>query len=229
MRARFGYHSPDEVYEALVWRMVGAQTSWLDVGCGRHLFPSNTPLARELAAKAKRLVGVDPDPTLLENPFVHEKVQGFVAELPAEPAFDLVTLRMMAEHVEEPASLCADLAARIRKGGVVVIYTVNRWSPVPLITSLVPFALHQPVKRILWRTEAKDTFPTRFRMNSRASLERWFTAAGFEEAAFAHLDDCRSFARFQVTAFAELALWRALRTLGLGYPETCLLGVYRRR
>lgn len=229
LRARFGYHTPDEVYEALVRRLVAPGAAWLDVGCGRHLFPSNTPLAAELTRVAGRLVGVDPDANVAENPFVHEAVRGFVADLPKEQAFHLVTLRMVAEHVERPDELVADLAARTAPGGFVLIYTVNRWSPVPLITSLVPFSLHQPIKRVLWRTEKKDTFPTAFRMNTRAALRRIFERGGFDERGFWHLDDCRAFARFRPTAFLELSLWRALKSVGLHYPETCLLGVYQRR
>ena len=109
-----------------------------------------------------------------------------------------------------------------------VVYTVNRWSPVPLATSLIPFSLHQPVKRVLWRTDEKDTFPTCFRMNSRGKLRRLFAAQGFTEAGFAQLDDCRTFGRFRPLLFTELTIRAALRAIGLGYPERCLLGVYRK-
>ena len=61
MRHRFGYFNPDDQYEALVERLVGEQTVWLDAGCGRFLFPSNAPLAKELSERCAHLVGVDPD------------------------------------------------------------------------------------------------------------------------------------------------------------------------
>ena len=32
------------------------ETSWIDVGCGRELFPSNRPLAKRLSERAKLLV-----------------------------------------------------------------------------------------------------------------------------------------------------------------------------
>jgi hypothetical protein len=31
-----------------------------------------------------------------------------------------------------------------------------------------------------------------------------------------------------VTMMLELSAWKALRAVGLRYPETCLLGVYRK-
>lgn len=229
LRHRFGYFSPDDFYEALVDSLVTEGSSWVDVGCGRDLFPSNRPLAEQLSARAGRLVGVDPAPTLAENPYVHEKVHGMLDDLAGDAQFDLVTLRMVAEHVEEPARLVASLERLVRPGGRAVIYTVNRWSPVPVLTALVPFGLHQPVKRVLWRTEERDTFPTCFRMNTRRRLQGQLGAGGFDEECFAKLDDCRTFSRFRPLLWLELGLRTALRRVGLRYPESCLLGAYRRR
>ena len=75
MRRRFGHHTPDDCYEAGLLRLVDGDTEWLDVGCGRNLFPSNRPLSELLSRRCQRLVGVDPDETLEENPFVHERVR----------------------------------------------------------------------------------------------------------------------------------------------------------
>lgn len=227
-RLRWGYFTPDDHYEALVRRMVTAQSRWLDVGCGRDLFPSNRALARELSGRCASLVGVDPDLTIQENPFVHHKVQGFVEDLDPGLRFDLVTMRMVAEHVAEPRRLLDALGRLVLPGGFVVIYTINRWSPVPLVTAATPFAWHHPAKRMLWRTEAKDTFPTTYKMNTRRELTKLLDASGFEETAFWYLDDCRSFQRFELLNVMELSLWSLLQWIGLRYPETCLLGLYRR-
>ncbi|MDP6928257.1 MAG: class I SAM-dependent methyltransferase [Planctomycetota bacterium] len=228
MRKRFGYFNPDEHYEALVSRLVGEATSWCDVGCGRYVFPSNVRLARVLADRCALLVGVDPDETIAENAFVHEKVCGHIDDYEPEKPFDLVTMRMVAEHVEHPEHTVAALSRLVAPGGLCVVYTVNRWSPIPLATACIPFALHQPIKRWLWRTESKDTFPTRFRMNTRSRLRSQFKAGGFVEAGFQRLDDCRTFSRFRGLQYLELSFRKVLRGIGLGYPENCLLGVYQR-
>lgn len=228
MRRRFGYYNPDEHYEALVCDLVTSDTRWLDVGCGRHLFPSNVTLARELARRAKRLVGVDPDATLDENPYVHERVRTTFEAFDGKGAFDLVTLRMVAEHVAQPESVVAAVARALAPGGLCVIYTVDGWSPMPLLTRLAPMALRHVVKRFLWRTQAKDTFPTAFKMNSRRRLATLMQAVGLREVAFAWPDDCRTFGRFRAGQWCELSLRRSLRVVGLRYPERCLLGVYCR-
>jgi SAM-dependent methyltransferase len=229
MYSRFGYYSPDNYYESLVFKLVFPNCSWLDVGCGRDLFPSNRNLAKILSERCGLLVGVDPHPNIYENPFLHERFQGVIEDFQTHHTFDLITMRMVAEHVEQPARLLDSLVHCTRPGALVVIYTVNKNSTVPIITHLMPFAVHQPIKRLLWHTEEQDTFPTVFRMNTRVALQDWMGKGQFEEAFFAYLDDCRSFSRFRSLLFAELTLWKLLQAVSVRYPETCLLGVYRRR
>ncbi|HEB54288.1 MAG TPA: class I SAM-dependent methyltransferase [bacterium] len=228
MRQQNGYFTPDDVYEALVAGLVVPGVRWLDVGCGRELFPNNLGLAEALSKRCRRLTGVDPDPTLQENPWVHEKVQGGIDTYDGQQAFDLVTMRMVAEHIDDPLACTRAIARALAPGGLAVVFTVFAASPMPLLTRLAPMGLRHVVKSWLWGTQPKDTFPTRFRMNTRSALQRQFAAVGMREEAFLRLDDCRTFARFQ--SLHQLELWgmRACRALGWPYPEHCLLGCYRK-
>jgi hypothetical protein len=228
LRHRLGYFTPDDVYEATVASLVEEGCSWADLGCGRDLFPNNRRLAEQLSRRCRYLAGVDPDGTIEENRFVHERVRTRIEVYHPEVEFDLITLRMVVEHVGDPTAMAIALSRLARTGGLVVILTVNRLSPVPLLTGLVPFRLHHPIKRLLWGTEERDTFPVTYRMNTRRELGRHLRRAGFVERWFHHVDDCRTFGRFRPLHAAELALWRILRGLGLGYPENCLLGVYEK-
>jgi SAM-dependent methyltransferase len=229
MRLRAGYFNPDDHYEALVASLVTPETLWLDVGCGRDIFPSNRALAKGLSARCRRLVGLDPDVTVEENPYIHQRVRlSLEAYAPTDSPFDLVTARMVAEHVDDPTRFATALGRCLRPGGVAVIYTVDGKSPVPILTRMVPFALHHFMKRIIWDVQRKDTFPTRFRMNSRRRLRGIMQSAGFEEALFLRLDDCRTFSGFRPLLRLDLALRTALHRVGVGHPEACLLGVYRR-
>ncbi len=228
LRAAYGYHTPDDVYEALVAGTVAPGMAWLDIGCGRRLFPSNEVLERSLSQRCARLVGVDPDPTLQENPWVHEKVASFIDDYDGQQQFDLVTLRMVAEHIEVPEKCASSMARALRPGGIAVVYTVFAGSPIPLLTRLAPMGLRHKVKSWLWGTLPKDTFPTCFRMNTRGALQRLFAGVGMQEHAFLRLDDCRTFARFRWLSEMELRTMRVCRAVGLPYPEHCLLGVYRK-
>jgi SAM-dependent methyltransferase len=145
-----------------------------------------------------------------------------------EGAFDLVSMRMVAEHVTDPDRFAASVARALKRDGRAVVYTVYGYSPVPLITRLIPFRLHNPVKRLFWGTQPKDSFPTAFRMNTRTALRELFGRHDMAEEAFMYLDDCRSLSGFRAGHWTELALWRTLSALGLPYPERCLLGVYKK-
>jgi 2-polyprenyl-3-methyl-5-hydroxy-6-metoxy-1,4-benzoquinol methylase len=113
-RQQCGYHTPDDVYEALVAGLVVPGVAWLDVGCGRELFPNNLGLAEALSRRCARLTGVDPDPTLMENPWVHEKIAGGIDDYDGGAAFDLVTMRMVAEHIDDPMACTKAIARALR-------------------------------------------------------------------------------------------------------------------
>ena len=79
------YFTPDDWYETLIDKLVSPDTCWLDIGCGRFLFPNNQPLAEMLSQRCQLLVGVDPDPTIQENIFVHEKFHSINYEIMETP------------------------------------------------------------------------------------------------------------------------------------------------
>ena len=228
MRHRFGYFAPEASYEVVVDRLVKEGTRWIDAGGGKTVFPHNEDLSRALSQRCNLLVGVDPSGNVAQNPFVHERAQCTIEEYDSERSFDLVTLRMVAEHISEPDLAVAALARLVRPGGHVVIYTPNRWSPVSLAAAMIPNRLHQPITKLLWRTKEEDVFPTFYRMNTRKELRTHFEKGGFKEVAFAYLDSCYTFQRFRWSCYLELALWRMFQAIGLKYPETNLLGVYEK-
>jgi hypothetical protein len=206
------------VYESVLDRLITVGCRWLDVGCGRDPLPGNRPLAEELSERCSAFVGVDPDPAIHENAYAHRRVQGRVEEM-EESEFDVITARMVVEHVSDPRAFVNALRR------LCVPYTVNRWAPVSIASSLIPFAFHQRIINFLWGT-GRETFPVEYRMNTRGELAALMREAGFEESTFTYLDDCRTLGRFQFGNRLELLLWKCLKAIGLHYPETCLLGVY---
>ena len=101
-----------ESLAATLDQLVAPGCAWLDVGCGRHILPGNSALARSLAGRCEVLVGVDPDPTIDENPFVHRRVRSPIDQFHDERTFDVVTLRMVAEHITDPRATAAALRGR---------------------------------------------------------------------------------------------------------------------
>ncbi|HWG41263.1 MAG TPA: class I SAM-dependent methyltransferase [Gemmataceae bacterium] len=228
LRRRFNYYTPDDYYEAMVSKLVQAGCAWADLGCGREIFPDNRTSAQILADRCDILVGVDPDITLEENNLVHQRVRSSIEDFQTDQTFSLVTLRMVAEHIADPDRTLQALSRITRPGGKVVVFTVNQWTPLALLARFIPFRFHHAIKKFIWKTEEKDTFPVAYRMNSRKQLAKLFLKYDFKERYFAYLDDCRTSFRFRLGQLAELSLWRTLKLVGLRYPENCLLGVYER-
>jgi 2-polyprenyl-3-methyl-5-hydroxy-6-metoxy-1,4-benzoquinol methylase len=229
LRSRFGYYTPDDWYEAVLDGLVARETEWLEVGCGRDILSSSPLGSRRLADRCRRLTGIDPSENINENPYVHRRERCALQDFTTTDTFDLITLRMVAEHVTDPESAVAALSRLCSTGGQVLIYTVDKYSPASLAAAVTPMQFHHRVKRILWQTQEKDTFPTAYRMNTRNQLRQFMEGGGFVEEGFMRLADTRTTNRFRLLNVMELSLWRGLRAFGLNYPENCLLGLYRKR
>lgn len=230
LRLHFGYYQSADYYEALVNKCVCDKTKWLDVGCGKWLFsPSNIRLAEILSQRAGFVVGVDSSDNIDNNPFVHERVKCLIEDYETEHLFDLVTLRMVVEHIANPTRLVESLSRLVKQGGIVIVFTVNLWSPSAMVSKLLPFKLHYPIKRILWKEEEeKDTFPTFYQLNTRKQLRTFFREDVFEERLFTYLDELSIFGQSKFLSYAELLLWRVFKKMGLHYPENCFLAVYEK-
>jgi 2-polyprenyl-6-hydroxyphenyl methylase/3-demethylubiquinone-9 3-methyltransferase len=101
-----------------------------DVGCGGGL------LSEALARAGANVTGIDLGEAVIEVARLHlhesdlkvdYRVQSSAALAAAEPAaFDAVCCMELIEHVPDPASLVADLAALLKPGGRLFVSTLNR-------------------------------------------------------------------------------------------------------
>ncbi|MGH7118984.1 MAG: class I SAM-dependent methyltransferase [Acetobacteraceae bacterium] len=228
LRQRYGYFTPDEWYEAAMFLLVESGTEWLDVGCGSSPFPFNQALAKLLSSRARTLVGLDPSENIEKNPYLHERVRCPIEEYERKGKFDVISLQMVAEHITDPKSVVAALARLTRSGGFVVVYTVSKWSPASVLAAITPIVVRHAVKRLVWNVAPEDTFPTAYRMNTRGRLGKLFAAEKLIEEGFFYLNDCRTLWRWRFATIRELSAEKAFRSIGLHYPDVCLLGIYRR-
>lgn len=227
LRRKYGYYSPDDHYEAMLTRLITEGCNWADLGCGRDIFPSNIDLGKILAQRANHVLGIDPDENINENPYISEAFQGTVDQYAGKPGFfDVVTLRMVAEHVQQPGETISSLHRMVRTGGTVVLLTPHKWAPLSLMARWTPFWLHHPLKRFFWGTEKQDTFPVAFKMNTHRELIRIFGNSGFNPVYYRLLHDCSVFSRFKFLNRIELLASSACRRLHLPYPECCIMAVF---
>lgn len=146
----------------------------LDVGAGAGIVEQ-----MDFRGKAQRVCGIDLDPRVMDNPFLDEARLASGSEIPyPENTFDVVVSDNVLEHLEDPASVFAEVLRVLRPGGVFLFKTPNKFHYMPLIARFTPHRFHQFVNKLRGRDET-DTFPTLYRANSRSDVRRLAQRAGF--------------------------------------------------
>ncbi len=145
----------------------------LDLGAGAGLLSE-----LDFRGLCRRIVGVDPDPCVRDNPFLDEAVVSSGLPFP-EASFDLVLCHNVCEHLEEPTRTFAEVYRVLRPGGRLLLKTPNRRHYVPLIARLTPHWFHQWVNELRGRP-ARHTYPTFYRANTPTDLRRLCGKAGLE-------------------------------------------------
>ncbi|MGE0102607.1 MAG: methyltransferase domain-containing protein [Blastocatellales bacterium] len=184
-RAAGRVRHPQAIYLELLISAAESTPRWLDVGCGRSLVPSWLKGAEEAEMRFRDriplLAGVDPDlEAIRENRVCQLRACFDGLRLPfANGSFDLVTANMVFEHADRPDLLLAEIARVLSPGGRLLILTPNWLDFVTIGARFVPQRFQRAVvSRIEGRAES-DVYPTHFRFNSPATIERGLRSAGF--------------------------------------------------
>lgn len=165
----------DELLREWVLRRLTPQSSILDLGAGAGIVTQ-----MNFRDHAARVCGIDLDPRVAENPYLHE---GKVADGQCIPydgeLFDVVVSDNVLEHLDEPLKVLNEVARVLKPDGYFLAKTPNRWHYMPTIARLTPHAFHRFYNRLRGRA-AVDTFPTRYRANSIGQMRKLAAASGFE-------------------------------------------------
>ena len=170
-------------FDGMIAARLGQRSTVLDAGAGRGLrFPY------EHRRGVARLIGVDLDPAVRDNPNVDLAVVADLSALPfREETFDVVFSRFVFEHLARPRSVMHELRRVMRSGSHLLIHTPSRWHYVSLAARLLPTSIHVWYRRKLgWNGE--DTFPTRYRANDASTLRRLASGSGFRVASIAQVE-----------------------------------------
>lgn len=164
----------------------------LDFGAGRGWAvvddpnPTRSRLANLRGACAK-VVGVDIDPVVRDNPGLDEAVVIEPGDrLPfADQSFDLVVSDHVFEHLDDPAAVAVELDRVLRPGGWICARTPNRDGYIAWGARLVPNGLHsRALRRLQPGRHSVDVFPTRYRLNTRAALAYHFPSDRYRHSTY---------------------------------------------
>lgn len=165
----------------------------LDFGAGRGAQIENSSgYMRRLvnfSGRCKRYIGVDPDPVVLENPFLDEAhVIAPDGSTPlADSSVDIIVAYAVLEHVADPKSTAQEIKRILKPGGWFCAWTPNRHGYVGIAARLIPNRLHARIVNIAEPTggrAAQDVFPVCYRMNTKSSIRASFDEDIFEDFSF---------------------------------------------
>ena len=165
----------DILFKHQVERLIDPTRHLMDLGAGS----GNNP-HMNFRGKVAKVVGIDPHPSVTQNPFLDDArmVKGDV--IPYDNAmFDIVIAANTLEHVNHPGRVFGEVNRVLKPGGIFLVKTPNRYHYVPLISRVTPFSFHRFYNKLRGLDE-DDVFPTRYRANDPKTLYNLGRVSGFE-------------------------------------------------
>jgi SAM-dependent methyltransferase len=130
-----------------------------------------------LKGKVRKVIGVDVDPVVRNNPMIDEAVViDPDAPLPfADGSIDLIVSDWTLEHIADPKATVHELSRVLRPGGWLCARTPNRWGYITFGARLVPERLHAAtLRRVQPNRKECDVFPKFYKLNSLNTIKREF-------------------------------------------------------
>ena len=187
---------PYRIYEQRVDSFLKPGDTLLDAGCGRTV-----PILKKYLGRAARLIGVE----LVEFTEVPAGIETYNADLAKLPlpdgSVDLIMSRSVFEHLTDPDSVYREFSRVLRPGGAVVFLTANMWDYGTLVARLVPNRFHGKIVKHVEGREEEDTFPTAYKTNTRADVDRLAASAGLSVESFQFLSQYPNYLMFNGALF----------------------------
>lgn len=197
----------------------------VDFGAGRGGFMDEPPSYRRnlmlLKGRVARVIGIDIDPVVKENPAVDEAqvwTPGERVDLP-DASVDLIVSDYTFEHIDDPALVVPEFERILKPGGWICARTPNRWGYIALGASAVPNRLHaRALQRLQPGRMPQDVFPTRYKLNTRKDIRRAFPAPRWRTFAYTVNGEPVYFGNSRVLIYSVYALTKLLpQRLGAMY------------
>ena len=212
------YFYPDyrpTLFEDLLYGRVNRNDHVLEVGAGsgqgnqRHF---------ALGGRVARYAGVDPDPRILNNPYLDEAYVGHAESLPfPDASFNVVFHCFVAEHFASPVVCNFETARVLKPGGVLLFITPSRFYYPMLIAHMTPHWFHTLyVRRFGSGRASHEVFPTFYRLNDDTAISGQLERFGFD-VEIQHHSTPPGYLRFSRVSFLAGVLIE--RTLERRFPS----------
>jgi ubiquinone/menaquinone biosynthesis C-methylase UbiE len=225
-----GLENSHLTYARILQHEIENAAFWLDLGCGRDFVPDWVPLRVERDHGRRRIAGVDMDLQALQaHNTVDYRVLATGEGLPfADGTFDLVTMNMVLEHVQEPLLVFEEVFRVLKPGGAFLVHTPNRDGYTTRLTQLAPPRMRVALARMLQGRQPEDVYPTFYRANTAARLYQLAVASGLLATSVQHIDSSPLFVNFAPLLIPEMLFIRLMRHRQINPLRACLLASFQK-
>lgn len=186
----------DHLFRSAILGHLGQYYTLLDLGAGAGIVE-----AMNFKNECREVVGVDLDPRVTSNPFLHKGIEADASNLPLPDAyFDVVIADNVMEHIDDPEKTLTEIARVLKPGGSFFFKTPNKYHYMPVIANMTPHWFHAWVNGVRGR-DAVDTFPTRYKLNSKRSVKRLSQKVGFEVKTVTLIEGRPEYLRFSSVTY----------------------------
>lgn len=200
----------------------------LEIGAG----PSNETSV--FLSSLGSLQGLDIDPDVQTNDALSAAHVLTGDEYPfPDNTFDACVSNYVNEHISDPRRHLEEVCRVLKPNGVYVFRTPNRFHYTAVVSHLTPHWFHKLVANRLRNLPATshDPYPTRYRFNSRAAVERFASELGFAVEQLRLIEPEPSYGMSsRMLFFPFLAYERVVnRFNGLAFLRANILAVMRKK
>src|SRR5437868_6899740 len=170
------FPSPPAFFEQRLTQLVKPGDCVLDAGCGAGQFLS----FQFATVKGCKVVGADLSDDILLNPHLDLRARGDLNNLPfSADSFDVIACRMVIEHLKRPETVFAEFHRVLKPGGRLAIFTPNLLHYFGAAAKMTPHWFHRWFNGRIRGFREQDTFPTRYRANTKHRLNKQLHRSGF--------------------------------------------------
>jgi len=212
----YGNQWDDVLFREYLLSKIDQSFECLDYGAGRGKVKQVN-----IRGMVKKIVGVDIDSEVLNNPHVDEAKLIRLTDLKIpydDNSFDLVFSDNVFEHVECPEAVLQEIYRVLKSGGVFIVKTPNKYHYMPMIARITPLSFHKYYNNLRGR-QTVDTFPTFYRCNCKSDLSKYASKIGFSQEGIEYWEGRPEYLRiFTITYIIGLIYERVVNSINLLAP-----------